>query len=253
LCTRRREDSNFFALCMLSNNDANNRHGYGTGPVIYMNFGFPLFLALAGFSTFPSQVRSGFRRIHTSYFLPNPICSASDAGITSIVFSVFFFQSGVMICLIVVRRKLPSSSHSSCISIRVLSPTFFSDVVYSFCGGAQPLPWYAARTTFTPGAGATYDPGVVVGFPLAPTPAPASGAEVGTVSVSIAAGVSAGSFIVVAGLDFVVGVIVVEGEGDDGTSVVDVLAVVSGDDVVAGLLLLVFFAASAVLVVLVTG
>eukprot|EP00529_Nitzschia_sp_RCC80_P035939 CAMPEP_0113516984 /NCGR_PEP_ID=MMETSP0014_2-20120614/41940_1 /TAXON_ID=2857 /ORGANISM="Nitzschia sp." /LENGTH=165 /DNA_ID=CAMNT_0000413997 /DNA_START=330 /DNA_END=827 /DNA_ORIENTATION=- /assembly_acc=CAM_ASM_000159 len=94
-----------------------------------------------------------------------------------------------MICLTVVLRKLPSSSHSSWISILVLSPTFFSLVVYSFCGGAQPLPLYAARTALTPGAGATYDPGVVLAAAAAAPPDP----PVADVAAGAGAGAGAGT------------------------------------------------------------
>ena len=81
------------------------------------------------------------------------------------VFSFLTFQSGVVMCLMVVRRRLPSSSHSSSTSILVLSPFLFSVASHSFWGGAHPLPEYAALTALTPGAGAMYD------FGAAPLPA----------------------------------------------------------------------------------
>jgi len=70
------------------------------------------------------------------YFLPSPIFSASSAGMISTVFSVFFFQSDVVMYFVIVLFRLPSSSHSSSISIFVLSPTVFVLDSHSFCGGA---------------------------------------------------------------------------------------------------------------------
>lgn len=70
------------------------------------------------------------------YFLPSPIFSASAAEYTSTVFSVLNFQSGVVVFLMIVLFKFPSSSHSSSISIFVLSPFSVFLESHSFCGGA---------------------------------------------------------------------------------------------------------------------
>lgn len=78
-------------------------------------------------------------------------------------------------CLIVVLRRFPFSSHSSSTSILVLSPFLFSDASHSFCGGAHPFPLYASRTCFTPGAGATYD----FGKTAVPVPKLCSGTSIG--------------------------------------------------------------------------
>lgn len=58
---------------------------------------------------------------------------------TSVVFVVFHFQSGVFIFLVVVRTKFPSSSHSSLISILVSSPFDLVSLSHSLAGGAHPL------------------------------------------------------------------------------------------------------------------
>jgi hypothetical protein len=106
----------------------------------------------------------------------------------SMVFSFLTFQSGVVMCLMVVLRRFPSSSHSSSTSILVLSPFLFSVASHSFCGGAHPFPWYASRTCFTPGAGATYDFGAAAG--LASNNKLCSGAALGVGAETIVSGAS---------------------------------------------------------------